>query len=126
MVISIPIQVSLVNLKKTKNNFYTTMAISPAPKRKNESTKEPEYSEKKVREVINRGGQPLPIRSDNTSSTIFKSINIKLTEDEIEIIKKLRNKRNAPRGKKVPISLHNWIIEAIEDKLVKEKKKYKF
>ena len=89
MVISIPIQVSLVNLKKIKNNFYTTMAISPAPKRKNESTKEPEYSEKKVREVINRGGQPLPIRSDNTSSTIFKSINIKLTEDEIEIIKKL-------------------------------------
>ena len=99
------------------------MAVSAAPKNKDDSPIVQKVYEKKIKEIINRGGQPtLPELVGNIDD--FKSISVKLMAHEIELIKTLRAKRHAPRGKKIPISLHDWIVEAVQEKLDREHKKY--
>jgi hypothetical protein len=44
---------------------------------------------------------------------------------EMETIKELRNKRPVIRGRKITISLHDWIVEAVQEKIEREKKQYR-
>ncbi len=88
--------------------------------------------EKKVQEVINAGGVPtsvitkhkLIIKESNRIEGAIKNINIKFLATEGEIIEKLRDARPKIRNKKITISLHDWIIEAIQEKIKKEAKVY--
>lgn len=78
--------------------------------------------ERKISAVINKGGSPTraPV-----SLTAFKNFNIRILENELERINQLRELRPKGRGQKRPgISLHDWIIEAIQEKLEKESRKY--
>lgn len=106
------------------------MAISPPPKKKDELVKsEPQVQnpivEKKITDFISRGGSTATKAIDSEEK--LKGINIKLLTEEISTIKTLREKR--PRlsrsgQKRLAISLHDWIVEAIQEKIEKEKKKY--
>jgi Na+-translocating ferredoxin:NAD+ oxidoreductase RnfG subunit len=98
------------------------MAVSAAPQKKQQQPVK-KVSEDEILKVINNGGQPAQAVEYYDSDEI-KGIGIKLLVSEIEQIKTLRNKRTPIRGKKITISLHDWIIEAIQDKITKEKKQY--
>ena len=57
---------------------------------------------------------------------VFKNFNIKILESELETINELREKRPKQRGqKRLGISLHDWIVEAVQEKIDSERKKYK-
>lgn len=45
-------------------------------------------------------------------------------DQEIKAIKVLRDKRPARRGRKITISMHDWVIEAVREKIQREAKKY--
>lgn len=78
--------------------------------------------EKKISAVINKGGSPTKAP---VSLTAFKNFNIRILEVELEKINRLRELRPKGRGLKRPgISLHDWIIEAIQEKLERESRKY--
>ncbi len=108
------------------------MAISPPPKKKNEflktdQTQENNIVEKKITDFISRGGSTAGNEKNEVDEEKLKGINIKLLPIEIKTIKALREKR--PRlsrsgQKRLAISLHDWIVEAIQEKMEKEKKKY--
>ena len=99
------------------------MAITREPK--NIDTKNvTNVSERKIRDFINKGGKPTSKQSSELSETPTKSIKLILSREEMETIKKLRNMRPAPRGRKIPISVHDWVIEAIQEKIKREARKY--
>lgn len=54
-----------------------------------------------------------------------KSIKLIMTAEEMEVIKKLRDKRPArSRSRKISISVHDWVIEAVQEKIERERRKY--
>ena len=104
------------------------MAISAAPKRKEKtslSTNQDLKTERKIREVIDKGGSP-STKAIAQKETVVKVVNVHLTSDEVDMIAELRQLR--PRDmrskKKIPISLHAWLVEAAQEKIEREKKKY--
>ena len=88
------------------------MAVTSAPPKRTEN----KVSEDKIKEIINKGGKPTFVTEPND---VVKGITIKLLGSELDKIKELRSKRPS-RGKKLGISLHDWIIEAVQEKLNRE------
>lgn len=99
------------------------MAITrePEPIKKESISK---ISEKKLQDFINGGGAPTKKGIEESSEGVTKSIKLVMTADEMETIKQLRDKRPAPRSRKIPISVHDWVIEAIQEKIERESRKY--
>lgn len=84
----------------------------------------PKADEKKIKEVINKGaGIPQEVLPQETDK--LKNINIRIFESELQTIRNLRERRPKPRGKRLAISVHDWIIEAIQEKIERERKSYK-
>lgn len=80
--------------------------------------------EKKIQEVIKKGASAPKIVTPDTDK--LKNINIHIFESELQTIRNLREQRPKPRGRRLAISVHDWIIEAIQEKIERERKSYKF
>ncbi|GAB4038332.1 hypothetical protein WBJ53_32345 (plasmid) [Spirosoma sp. SC4-14] len=82
--------------------------------------------EKKIQEFINKGGKPTEERGGEkvSQSEGMKGLKLNLMDQEINAIKVLRDKRPARRGRKITISLHDWVIEAVREKIQREQKKH--
>lgn len=96
------------------------MSISTSPPKK----KAP--SEQEIDAIINKGGKTTVESKEETADpNSTKSIKLIMTVDEMETIKKLRDKRDRPsRSRKITISVHDWVIEAVQEKIERERKKY--
>ena len=97
------------------------MSISLSPPKK-------KVSEQQIDAIINKGGKTT-IESKEQEQTIdpnsTKSIKLIMTADEMETIKQLRDKRPArSRSRKITISVHDWVIEAVQEKIERERRKY--
>ncbi|MCE6993119.1 hypothetical protein [Dyadobacter sp. CY323] len=95
------------------------MSISLSPPKK-------VVSEKQIDAIINKGGKTTveskEVAADPNST---KSIKLIMTVDEMETIKELRDKRPAKsRSRKISISVHDWVIEAVQEKIERERRKY--
>jgi hypothetical protein len=97
------------------------MAITREPVIENTPAKK--VSEKKLQDFINGGGAPTSKAKATTSAGVTKSIKLIMTGDEMETIKSLRDKR-PHRSRKITISVHDWVIEAIQEKIERERRKY--
>lgn len=98
------------------------MAITEAPVRPskaNSPTAKP--TEQKILDAINRGGKTA---KPDTNGKGYKNFNIRIFDDEMARINALRALRPRPRrGVRLGISLQDWIIEALEEKIQREEKK---
>lgn len=80
--------------------------------------------EKKIAEVISRGSSPVspdPV----PAADIVKNFNLKITSGQLATIAELRAKR--PRkvtSPKLAISLQDWLLEAVAEKVERERKRY--
>lgn len=104
------------------------MPVTAPPKRKADEQAQPkadEKTERKIKEVINRGGG-VPAKPDADAVPAVKIVNVSLTTPEVETIAALRECRpkDARSKRKTPISLHAWLVEAAQEKIEREKKKY--
>ena len=101
------------------------MAIFRLPETpKNEPVKK-KASEKKIQEFINQGGGATAKgRQEQVSEDATKSIKLILKATEMDAIKQLRDQRPKNRSRKITISVHDWVLEAIEEKIIREQKKY--
>lgn len=102
------------------------MAISKPPVRKSpvvDVPVSPVPDEKKIEAVINRGSSQLPTEAEIVT---IKNFNIKLTSATLKMIDELRAKRpRKPTSPKLGISTQDWLLEAINEKILREQKKYK-
>ncbi|UOQ69828.1 hypothetical protein [Hymenobacter volaticus] len=102
------------------------MAISKPPVRKSPDATVPALpvpDEKKIEEVINRGSSQVVTE---TEAVTIKNFNIKVTAETLKMIDELRAKRpRKPTSPKLGISTQDWLLEAINEKILREQKKYK-
>lgn len=104
------------------------MAVSAPPRKKDvaASTTSGQQTvkdqDKKIDEIINRGSSTIE-KSEPREQ--IKNFNIKITSGQLSAVDQLRAKRpRKPTSPKLGVSLQDWIIEAIEEKIEKEKNKY--
>ena len=100
------------------------MAISKPPVRKAAplTPPTPAPDEKKIEAVINRGSTALAPEAPEAS---IKNFNIKLPSTMLTVIDDLRAKRpRKPMSPKLGISTQDWLLEAIQEKIQREQKKY--
>lgn len=77
-------------------------------------------TEAEIEAVINKGGRTIRESKEEISDKP-KHINIRLTNDIITGINLSRDKRpRKPGSPKAGISLHDWIVEAVLEKLERE------
>lgn len=90
------------------------MAVSLAPPQR----KAP--SEAQIEAVINKGGKPT---NQADTEPLIKHFNIRLTSDILDQIGTLRASRpRKPGSPKLGVSTHDWIVEAVLEKLKRESK----
>lgn len=104
------------------------------PPKKEQGNEAPKDTDTKLQEFIVKGGK---VKDEVTPSSApantpmlaplepeaFKNFNIKIVESQMAAINALREKRPKPVGQKSPgISLHNWLLEAITEKLDRDGK----
>jgi len=81
--------------------------------------------ETRVQEVIRRGGSvaadlPSPPLPDEGEIDALKNVQLRLYESQIQEIDVVRKKQ--ARGRR-PLSRHAWLLQAIEEKLARERQK---
>lgn len=101
------------------------MAISKPPIKKvaplPETAAAPD--EKKIEAVINRGSSPLASAPEPPEQ--IKNFNIRVTSGTLRLIDELRAKRpRKPTSPKLGISTQDWLLEAIQEKIQREQRKY--
>ncbi|GAB3224958.1 hypothetical protein [Spirosoma arcticum] len=90
------------------------MAVSLSPPKR----KAP--SEAQIEAVINKGGKPTV---EAEAEPTVKHFNIRLTGDILTQIDGLRAKRpRKPGSPKLGVSTHDWIVEAVLEKLKRDSK----
>jgi hypothetical protein len=96
------------------------MATTLPPARKKQPT------EAEIEAVINKGGSTTKSAEKTlVNDDTVKFFNLRLTAGVLKRIEELRAKR--PRklaSPKLGISTHDWMLEAIEEKMQREAKKY--
>jgi hypothetical protein len=96
------------------------MAVSSLPKKKKALLSEEAESgqtEKKIQEWIKKGGSsPSESISDKSESDPLKAMNIKLYQSELDKINSIRSRKL----KRDRLSIHDWILVAIQEKIEKE------
>lgn len=104
------------------------MAVSAPPKKTAAAIPTEQHTlknqEKKIDQIINRGSSTVGKLQPPESEQI-KNFNIKIMSSQLAEVDQLRAKRpRKPTSPKLAVSLQDWILEAIEEKIQKEKKKY--
>ena len=80
-------------------------------------------TEAEIDAVINRGGSPIPTVEEADSKTL-RHVSARLTDEIIRQIDTLRASRPRKMGSpKMGISLRDWIIEAVIEKLERDRRK---
>ncbi|GAB3715884.1 hypothetical protein GCM10027592_56710 [Spirosoma flavus] len=100
------------------------MAISKMPAATKPAEEPKPASEKKIQEYINKGGKPTSRGEEATDPNQTKAIKIIFKSTEMDAIKLLRDKRPAGRNRKLSISVHDWVIEAVQEKIQRDQEKY--
>ncbi|GAB3282807.1 hypothetical protein GCM10027347_59300 [Larkinella harenae] len=95
------------------------MATTLPPQRKRQPT------EAEIESVILKGGSTIQEAAPDTDDAV-KHFNVRLTAGTLKTIEGLRTKRPRRLGSRKPgISTHEWMIEAVLEKIEREKRKYK-
>jgi hypothetical protein len=103
------------------------MAVSAPPRKKPANAIEPtaKPNDKKIDEIINRGSSTIAAAEPQQVPETIKNFNVKILSTQLAAIEELRAKRpRKPISPKLGVSLQDWMIEAIEEKIRRERKQY--
>ena len=104
------------------------MAVSAPPKRKDApgNPSAAKQSEKKIEDIINRGSSTISAAPAPTEEPdVIKTLTVKMLASQLKVVDDLRAKRpRKPTSPKLGISQQDWVAEAIEEKIKREKKLY--
>jgi len=91
------------------------------PEANNPAKAEPKVSEKKIQEIINKGGSP--IQRNKPEIDNLKNFNILVYESDLQTIGELCDLRPKKPGRVIGFSKKDWFLEAVQEKIAREKKK---
>lgn len=99
------------------------MAVSAPPKKKEAPAKVDEQ-EKNIESIISRGSSTV-VKTAPPEPERIKHFNLKIMADQLAVVAELRAQRpRKPMSPKLAISLHDWILEAIAEKIERERETY--
>ena len=107
-----------------KNKLYGRISTTQEETRTRHACRatDDEGAGKKIEDIINRGSTTI---SQAEPQEQIKNFNIKIMSGQLATVDQLRAKRpRKPTSPKLAVSLQDWIIEAIEEKIEREKKRY--
>ncbi len=100
--------------------------IQLPPKRTTEDVPSPKpdqkVNEKKIQDIINKGGSPIQSKSKEIEK--IKNFNILVLESDLNIIGDLCDQRPKKPGRIIGFSKKDWLLEAVQEKIDRERKKY--
>lgn len=101
------------------------MPVTRAPRRPAKPVETLAVDETQVQEVIRRGGSVAADLNPSAPSEegevdALKNVQLRLYESQIQEIDVIRKKQ--ARGRR-PLSRHAWLLQAVEEKLDRERKK---
>lgn len=82
-----------------------------------------EIDENKIKNVINKGGSPASYEQSDVPEVI-KNFNVKMTEEDLQIVSILCKKRPSKLGRKLSFAKQDWFLEAVREKIERERKEY--
>lgn len=101
------------------------MPVTPPPRRKPATapvSAQKKISENEIEEIIGRGSSTVASEPVSEAPTI-KNFNVRILSDRLDAVNKLRKKRpKKSMSPKPGISLQDWMMEAIEEKISRDKK----
>lgn len=82
-------------------------------------------SEEQIKNVISKGGSPVNyVDSSQEAVEVVKNFNVKMTEGDLKMVTILCKKRPISLGRKMSFAKQDWFLEAIREKIEREKKEY--
>lgn len=103
------------------------MAVTPPPRKNTAVASEAparKVDDKQIEAIINRGGSSRQTPPKDEQDTI-KNFNIKVAASTLASIDEVRAMRpRKPTSPKLGVSTQDWLLEAIAEKLERERKKY--
>lgn len=100
--------------------------IQLPPKKDTEETKDKsnlkKISERKIQEIINKGGSPI---TRELADDKIKNFNLLVLESDLNIIGKLCDQRPKKPGRVIGFSKKDWFLEAVQEKIDREKRKFR-
>lgn len=100
--------------------------IQLPPKKDTEETKDnsnlKKISERKIQEIINKGGSPITREPEDDK---IKNFNLLVLESDLNIIGKLCDQRPKKPGRVIGFSKKDWLLEAVQEKIDREKRKFR-
>lgn len=78
--------------------------------------------ERQIQKIINKGGSPVQV--DEPHEDKIKNFNLMVLESDLSFIGKLCNKRPKKPGRIIGFSKKDWLLEAVQEKIDRERKKY--
>lgn len=100
------------------------MAVSAPPKKK-ESPAKVDEQDKTIESIISRGSSTV-VKATPPEPERIKNFNLKIMAGQLAAVAELRAQRpRKPMSPKLAISLQDWILEAIEEKIEREQETYK-
>lgn len=78
-------------------------------------------SERKIQEIINKGGSPI---TTEPADDKIKNFNLLVLESDLNIIGKLCDQRPKKPGRVIGFSKKDWLLEAVQEKIDREKRKF--
>ncbi len=103
----------------TKNKFQE-------PELENTITQMPltkKVSERKINEVLSRGLNSSR-KEPELQNDKEKNFSLSIMESQLQVIGQLCDKRPKKPGRRIGLSKQDWIMEAVQEKLERETKKY--
>ena len=94
------------------------MAMPPVPEYQQTMQSEVDLSDPRLQEVIN-GGLDVHPSQPVTKPDKLKSFTFKIYESELEVIRAIQ----ARLPKRDRISIHDFVVDAVKDKITKEQKR---
>lgn len=92
------------------------------PPQKNEGIEHKPISEKKIIEVVNKGGSS--IRDTDEVDDELKVFTIKIQKSDLEMVSILCKQRPQRIGRKISFAKQDWFLDAVKEKIERERKKY--
>ena len=93
------------------------------PPQRNEVIDQKPISEKKITEIINKGGSSIQ-ETNKILNDELKVFTIKIPKSDLEMISMLCKKRPQRIGRKISFAKQDWFLDAVKEKIERERKKY--
>ena len=94
------------------------------PPKKETLSKEESISESKIQKIINKGGSSISYNNEKGTAEVVRNFSVKLSDQDLKMVTLLCKQRPQRFGRKISFAKQDWFLEAVKEKIERDRKKY--